>query len=194
MNATTADPAVPSVLPELEAEKTRVIRATRMGVGMPIAGMVYWLAFAVLVSRFEIQSAVYMAFFATGLVFPLGILFTRMAGGDLFTKSPPLTALGLQLAAVQIFFWPVITILASLAPRWTPYCMAVLIGSHFLPYGWLYRSRGYMVLTILTTLATTATVLIARGPVPQIVPLVTAGCYLVAILVIRAETAKAMRD
>jgi len=186
--------AAPAVLPELEAEKTRVIRLTRMGIGMPIAGMVYWLGYAVLVSQLPIQSAVYMSFFATGLVFPLGILFTRMAGGDLFTRSPPLTALGLQLAAVQIFFWPVITILASVTPRWTPYCMAVLFGSHFLPYGWLYRSRGYMVLTILTTLATTATVLIARGPAPQIVPLVAAASYLVAILMIRAETAKAMRD
>ena len=48
--------------------------------------------------------------------------------------------------------------------------------------------------SVTKTLATTATVLIARGPVPQLVPLVTAGCYLVAILIIRAETAKALRD
>ena len=185
--------AAPAVLPELEAEKTRVIRATRMGVGMPIAGMLYWLAYAVLVSQFEIQRAVYMSFFATGLVFPLGVLFTRMAGGDLFTKSPALTALGLQLAAVQLFYWPVMTILASIAPRWTPYCMAVMFCSHFLPYGWLYRSRGYMVLAILTAAATTATVLIARGPAPQVVPLVAAGSYLVSILMIRAETEKTLR-
>ena len=193
MNATTAVPAVPAALPELEAEKSRLIRATRMGIGMPLAGMLYWLAYAGLVSQFKIQSAVYLAFFATGLVFPLGFLFTRLAGGDLFAKSPALTPLGLQLAAVQLFYWPVIIVLASLAPAWTPYVMAVLFGSHFLPYGWLYRSRGYMALTILTTLATTATVLVARGPAPQVVPLVAAGSYLVAILVIRAELAKAMR-
>jgi len=188
------DAEAPAVLPELEAEKTRVIRLTRMGVGMPIAGMVYWIAVAVLVAQFPIKSAVYMAFFATGAVFPLGILFTRLFGGDLFTKSPALTGLGLQLAAVQLFFWPVMTILASVAPNWTPYCMAVLFGSHFLPYGWLYRSRGYMLLTVLTTVATTATVLIARGPVPGIVPLVAAGCYLVSVIVIRMETAKALRE
>lgn len=181
-------------LPELlRAEQNRVIRVTRMGLGMPIAGMVYWLAFAFLVSRYEIQSAVYMSFFATGLVFPLGVLFTRMLGGDLFAKSPALGTLGVQLAAVQIFYWPVIIILASLAPRWTPYCMAVMFGSHFLPYGWLYRSRGYMVLTILTTVATTATVLIARGPAPQIVPLVAAASYLVSILITRGEIAAVMR-
>lgn len=84
--------------------------------------------------------------------------------------------------------------MASIATRWTPYAMAVMFGSHFLPYGCLYRSRGYMVLTILTTVATTATVLIARGPVPQIVPLVAAGSYLVSILITRAEIAAVMRE
>ncbi len=89
-----------ALLPELEAEKTRCIRETRMGLGMPIAGMIYWLAYAFLVSRFRIDSAVYLSFFATGLVFPLGILFTKMLGGDLFAKSPSLTPLGLMLAAI----------------------------------------------------------------------------------------------
>ena len=118
-----------------------------MGIGMPLAGMLFWLLYAVLVSQFRIQSAVYLSFFATGLVFPLGFGLTRLAGGDLFAKSPALTPLGLQLAAVQLFFWPVIIVLARIAPEWAPYVMAVLFGSHFLPYGWLYRSRGYMALT-----------------------------------------------
>ena len=65
--------------------------------------MIYWLAYAVLVSQFKIQSAVYLASFATGFVFPLGILFTRMAGGDLFAKSPSLTPLGrLALPALRV--------------------------------------------------------------------------------------------
>jgi hypothetical protein len=182
MNA-SADP-LPALL---RAEQDRVIRATRMGIGMPMAGMLYWLAVAFLVSRYEIQNAVYLSFFATGAVFPLGILFTRLMGGDLFAKSPALGTLGVQLAAVQLFYWPVIIILASLAPRWTPYCMAVMFGSHFLPYGWLYRSKGYMVLTILTTVATTATVLIARGPVPHVVPLVAAASYFVSVLITYGE-------
>ena len=185
---------ISSTLPaDLDAEKTRCIVATRMGLGMPIAGMLYWLAYAFLVSRFRIDSAVYMAFFATGFIFPLGVGITRLLGGDLFAKSPALTSLGLQLAALQLFFWPVIIVLAGIAPRWAPYAMACLFASHFLPYGWLYRSRGYMLLAILTAAATTVTVIVARGPAPRVVPLVAAASYLVAILVIRAETSTVMR-
>ena len=187
-------PAIAVPLPELEAEKTRCIRLTRMGLGLPIAGFLFWLLYAFLLWRFRLQGAVYLSFFATGLVFPLGIALTRMLGGDLFARSPSLTPLGLMLAAVQLFYWPVLILLAAIAPAWTPYVMAVLFGSHFLPYGWLYRSRGYMTLAILTAAATTATVLVARGPAPQAIPFVAAACHLVSILVIHAEVRAALRE
>lgn len=178
---------------ELEAERLRLIRLTRMGIGMPIAGMLFWLVFAALVSRFKIDGAVVLGFFATGLVFPVGAGITRLLGGDLFARSRTFTSLGLILAAVQLFYWPVILVVYRIAPVWVPYAIAVLFGSHFLPYLWLYRSRGYALLAILTTLATTATVLVARGPAPLAVTLVAAGCYFVSLFVIRAEVAAAVR-
>lgn len=179
---------------ELEAERRRLIRLTRMGIGMPIAGLVFWLVFAFLVARFKIDGAVVLAFFATGLVFPLGAGLTRLLGGDLFARSRTLTPLGLLLAAVQLFYWPVIIVLYLQAPAWVPFAIAVLFGSHFLPYQWLYRSRGYALLALLTTVAATVTVLVARGPAPLAVTLVAAGCYLVSIFVIRAEVGAVMRS
>jgi hypothetical protein len=178
---------------ELEAERLRLIRLTRMGIGMPIAGMMFWLVFAALVARFKIDGAVVLGFFATGLVFPVGAGITRLLGGDLFARSRTFTSLGLILAAVQLFYWPVILVIFRIAPLWVPYAIAVLFGSHFLPYLWLYRSRGYALLALLTTLATTATVLVARGPAPLAVTLVAAGCYFVSLFVIRAEVAAAVR-
>jgi hypothetical protein len=175
------------LLVELEAERDRLIRLTRMGIGMPMAGMLFWLLFAFLVARYKIEGAVVLAFFATGLVFPAGVGITRMLGGDLFAKSRSLASLGLILAAVQLFYWPVIITLFLAAPAWTPYAIAVLFGSHFLPYMWLYRSFGYGLLAVLTAVATTATVLIARGPAPLAVTLVAAACYLVALLILRRE-------
>ena len=73
MNAPDSSDESTAFRAELEAERDRCIRLTRMGIGMPVAGFVYWLVFAWLVSRFRIDSAVYMAFLATGAVFPLGM-------------------------------------------------------------------------------------------------------------------------
>jgi hypothetical protein len=60
------------------------------------------------------------------------------------------------LAAVQLAYGPVLLLVYGLQPLWLPFVMAVLFGSHFLPYGWLYRSRGYYFLGIAVPLVATA--------------------------------------
>jgi len=106
---------------------------------------------------------------------------TRAAGGDLFTKSAGLTPLGLMLAALQIFFWPIIVLVYALSPEWTPWAMAILFGSHFLPYGWLHRSRAYVFLSVSVAISLSALAVVIRTPMPSTVPLVTAACYAAAI-------------
>lgn len=49
-------------------------------------------------------------------------------------------------------------------PEWTPFTLAILFGSHFLPYARLNRSRAYAALAIGVVGSTTIAVLIARGP------------------------------
>jgi hypothetical protein len=67
--------------------------------------------------------------------------------------------------------------------------MAILFGSHFLPYWWLYNSRAYAMLAIFTAVACSAAVLIAGGPLFRAVPLIAAGCYAVACTALGREVA-----
>jgi hypothetical protein len=177
----------------LEIERDRLALLTRKGIGMPVAGLIFWLAVAVILRQMPERSALVASFFATGAVLPLGALLTRLAGGDLFAKSATLTPLGLQLAAVQLFYWPVIILIFRQATVWTPFAMAVLFGSHFLPYWWLYRSPGYALLAVLTTIACTIAVLVARGPLFTVIPLIAAGCYGVACIVLGREVTRLHR-
>jgi formate/nitrite transporter FocA (FNT family) len=165
----------------LEAERTRIALLTRRGIGMPMAGFFYWIAMALFVRLLPERTALVYGFFATGAVFPLGILFTRLAGGDLFVKSAVFTNLGLQLAFLQIFFWPVIIIVFGTARPWTPYVMVVLFCSHFLPYNWLYRSRAYAFLAVGTAAITTLVAIAVRNSLFLWAPLIAAGCYAVAV-------------
>jgi hypothetical protein len=174
-------------LTELEVERDRLALLTRKGIGMPVAGLCYWLGVAALVRALPQRSALILSFFLTGAVFPVGALLTRLAGGDLFAKSPTLTPLGLMLAAVQLFYWPIIMVVFHAAPAWTPFTMAVLFGSHFLPYAWLYRSRGYGFLAISVAVVLSATVVIARQPLYRAAPLLAAGCYAVAVALLWQE-------
>lgn len=174
---------------DLETERDRLALLSRKGIGMPIAGLAYWLAVAVLIQLLPQGTALVASFFATGVVFPLGALLTRLAGGDLFAKSTTLTPLGLQLAAVQLFYWPIIVLVFREIPPWTPFAMAVLFGSHFLPYWWLHRSPAYALLAILTAAACSVAVLLAREPLFSAIPLIAASCYAVACVALGREVA-----
>ena len=166
----------------LQAERRRVSTITQRGIGMPAAGLLFWLAVAWLTRHFPAPRAVLYSFFLTGLVFPVGVALTRVAGGNLFARSAGLTPLGLLLAALQIFFWPIIVLVYALSPAWTPWVMAILFGSHFLPYAWLHRSRAYAFLSASVAVSLTVLALAARAPMPEIVPLITAACYAASIV------------
>lgn len=165
----------------IDAERSRLARATARGIGMPMAGFLFWIVVAVLVRELPLKQALLWSYISTGAVFPIGVLLTRLLGGDLFAKSERLTRLGLLLNATQFFFWPVIILLGQVAPLWVPFVMATLFGSHFLGYAWLYRSRGYAVLAVGVSVLLTAAVLIARDPLFTLVPLLTAAVYATAI-------------
>ncbi len=169
-------------LTALNIERTRISMHTQRGIGMPAAGLLFWLGAAWLMRHFPTGRAVLYSFFLTGPVFPVGVALTRLAGGDLFSKSPGLTPLGLLLAALQAFFWPIIALVFYLSPEWTPWTMAILFGSHFLPYAWLYRSRAYGFLSVSVAVSLSALALITRAPMPETVPLVTAACYAIAVV------------
>lgn len=178
----------------LTTERLRMAVLTRKGIGMPAAGLLYWLVVAFILRRFEPSTALIYCFILTGPVFPIGYLLTRLAGGDLFAKHPTLTPLGLQLAALQLFFWPIIVVVFRQAPEWTPFTLAILFGSHFLPYSWLYLSRGYAFLSISVTVVLSVLAVVTRSNLYHTAPLIAAGCYAVALAILVGEVRGLMAE
>ena len=129
-----------------------------------------------------------IAFFATGAVFPVGLLFTRLLGADLINKGHVLNGLGGVLNAVQAFYWPVLILVYLKAQEWTVFAMVVLFCSHFLGYAWLYRSRGYAVLAIAGPVAAAMLAFTAGARSHYALPPVTAGIYAIACALLFAET------
>ena len=179
------DPPVPLDAPHpatvaIDRERQRLAAATARGVGMPIAGTLYWLGVAALLELLPLRTALFWSYVATGAVFPAGVLLTRAFGGDLFAKSERLTSLGPLMNAMQLFFWPMIIVTGYVAAPWTPFAMATLFASHFLGYAWLYRSRGYAVLAVGVPVACLVAVVVARDPLTATIPLLAAAVYAIA--------------
>ena len=174
---------------QIDLLREQLARITRRGIGMPIAGGVYWLVMAGLgaYSGWGDRLLSLALFFGTGAIFPLGWALTRAFGGDLMEKRHPLAGLGMTLNFVQLAYWPVVIAVFARDPRLVPLAMGALFGSHFLPYGWLYRSRGYAALGIGSVVVATALHLLAPASVFTVIPLGMAACYFVAAVLIAAE-------
>ncbi len=182
------DPEGSRALDRLRDDSARI---TQRGIGMPIAGSLFWLAFAALGWFYPPKTAALLGFFATGAVFPLGWWFTHLAGGNLMPKGHPLNGLGGMLNAVQFFYWPVIILVYALFPNYVPLVFGVLFGSHFLPYGWMYRSAGYLGLGIGAPVVSVMVQMISPANAAWVLPLAVAATYWIAIARIHWENRRA---
>lgn len=128
--------------------KTDIALEAKKGVGFLWAGGVYWLAMGVVGYILPLETAALVFLLGMGIVFPLAYLFSTWVDASVITSDHPLASLGGQIAGLNGLFLPVMIVVYAYIPEWTPFTMAVLGGAHFLPYGWLYESRGYVALSI----------------------------------------------
>ena len=123
--------------------RDKLIVATKKGMGFPVAGLIIITFAAIAVNLLPERQALISVFIATGSVFPIAMFISKLFKVNPFVKFPPLSNLGAILAGVQIFYWPLFILVFNIAPAWIPFSMAILFGSHFIPYGWLYKSKAY---------------------------------------------------
>lgn len=79
---------------------------------------------------------------------PLAIALERRVGYIRITGPDPLLPLTLQILFVQIVAIPAVMIVWSLAPNYVPVAFAAVVGGHFLPFQWVYRTPLYGVLGV----------------------------------------------
>ena len=171
----------------IDQMRDEIAAITKRGIGMPMAGMLYWLAMAVFGAKLTPHNAALVMFIATGVVFPIGWWLTKLAGGNLMHKGHPLSSLGMILNFVQLAYWPLVIVVFHRDPMLVPLALGSLFGSHFLPYSWLYKSRGYAFLAIGTAVVATAGIFVFRRPLYDLVPLLAAACYAVTVAMLLSE-------
>lgn len=171
---------------DLDQMREDIARITHRGIGMPAAGIAFWLAAAQFLQSLTLHDAILAMFISTGAVFPLGVMVSKLIGADLFSRGHPLTKLGMTLNFVQFAYWPILIVLFKVAPEWVVFAMATLFSSHFLPYGWFYRSAGYTGLGIAGVVVPLG-MAIAGARRPELVALAMAAVYSIAVVRVHAE-------
>ncbi|MGY3266381.1 DUF7010 family protein [Lysobacter sp. HA35] len=134
----------------LGAARWRLVRITRRGVGMTLASAVFWLAMALVAAFAGLDAAHLGLFFVIGgaLVYPGGYLLNRVFGGNLTARGSEFGGMVGGITVAQMLGWPLIVAVLVMDVRLIAFALSAMLGAHFLPYGWLYRSPAYYALGI----------------------------------------------
>ncbi len=181
---------------DLVALRRDVARITRRGIGMTAAACLYWLGLALVTAFAGLAPRVLAVFFvvATAVVYPLGWLLDRACGGDLFARGHPFSGLIVAMAATEALGFPMMALLFREEPALLAFALAAMLGAHFVPFGWLYRSPAYYALGVGTVLL--ASVLQWGWPrqAPLWVPVAMTLCYAFAVGAVWREVRAGARD
>ncbi|KAA0544609.1 hypothetical protein FZW96_19565 [Bacillus sp. BGMRC 2118] len=160
------------------------------GYPMFLAGIIFWLV--TLISSFilELEVLVWVYIFGVGLVFPLGILLAKLLSVNFLASHNPLSAIGGLVGGIQIFFAPIVILLAFNKPEWIPFVLGVLTGAHFLPYVAIYKSKTYLFQTIATVLTSSVIGQYWMEQAFVLIPAFFIIIYLITLFLLKVEMRK----
>lgn len=152
------------------------------GYPMFIAGIVFWLCVGITSFFLPEKVLVWVYVFGVGLVFPLGILVSKMLKINFLATHNPLAVIGGLVGGIQIFFAPLVILVAYQQPGWMPFVVGVLTGAHFLPYVAIYQSKAYLFQTIGTVLAVSVIGINWMDQAFRLIPFVLVFVYAITLV------------
>ena len=79
---------------------------------------------------------------------PIAITLERRLGYVRAARPDPLLPLTLQILFVQVVAFPAIFLVWDTTPHYLPVAFAAVVGAHFLPFQWIYRTSLYGLLGV----------------------------------------------
>ena len=121
----------------------------KKGLHFILASVILWMGLLVLHStELPILTKNLYTFFITAPLMPLAFLISKLIKVDFQNKSNPLTNLGILFSMNQMLYLIIAMWIFSAVPDKMLMVIAMIFGAHLLPYGWLYMSKSYMVLSV----------------------------------------------
>ncbi|SOC39246.1 DUF7010 family protein [Ureibacillus acetophenoni] len=164
---------------------------TKKGVSMYYVGTVYWLLLGIIgfiQMHPKLLGLIYLI--GAGMIFPLGILVSKVMKIDLFANNNPLSTLSGVLGGMQVLFAPILIIIFMEKVEWLPFFVAVLTGAHFLPFAILYKSNAIFFLTFGVVGFASIVGFFFMESVYLILPFGLSVIYLITTLLVNGELKK----
>ncbi|WP_100398101.1 DUF7010 family protein [Bacillus sp. FJAT-44742] len=118
------------------------------GISFLLSGLGVWAAITLIfVLPLDLYYKNILMLLSTGLMFPLSIAISKGLKADWKFLNNPLGDLGVYFNVGQFLYFPIIFWAFAHNPSMMVIFFAVITGAHFFPYGWLYDSKPFYVLS-----------------------------------------------
>jgi hypothetical protein len=119
----------------------------KKGIHFILASIIIWSAVLVVhLTSLPILTKNLLTFCCTAPLMPIAYMISKIIGVDFQNKENPLTKLGLLFSLNQILYLLIAMWVYPTIPDKMTMVIAMIFGAHLLPYGWLYKSKTYIVL------------------------------------------------
>jgi len=177
----------------LVIEKRNFLIKANGGIGLPAAGCIYWLAAGIAGYYLEPRTWYSVACFATGLIFPLGLVLAKPLKSDVLAKSHISSVLFPALISM-LMFWPLAIAGGTLDVSFVPLAIGVGMGLHWPVIGWMYGGKSFMAHAFFRTIGCTVIWFVLPDHRFTILPLYVAFVYFITIFAIKAEVEMAKKQ
>lgn len=123
--------------------------------GLPfiLASVIIWSVICLVqFSGKSIQTINLYAFMSSALLMPLAFMFSKVLKADIFKKNDnPVCKLGFLCTLNQMLYLLIVMWAFSVKPESMVMLYAMVFGAHLLPFGWVYGSISYKVMSVVET-------------------------------------------
>ena len=136
--------------------KLRIDCAIRQKKGLHfiVSSVIVWLGIiAIHASPLPMESKNMYTFICSAPLMGLAMLLAKPLQIDFQCKDNPLTNLGIIFSVNQVLYLIIAMWVYAAIPEKMLMVYTMIFGAHLLPYGWLYGSRSYLILSVLIPVA-----------------------------------------
>ncbi|WP_138205719.1 DUF7010 family protein [Haloimpatiens lingqiaonensis] len=122
----------------------------KRGLHFILASIIIWFAVLIIhLTSLPILTKNLFTFCCTAPLMPLAFFISKIVKVDFQNKENPLTNLGILFSANQMLYLLIAMWVYPTVPEKMLMVIAMIFGAHLLPYSWLYKSKSYMVFSII---------------------------------------------
>ena len=143
-----------NLLTSLQELRKDVAKKQKKGLHFIAASVFLWMLISCIhASSMPIITKNLYTFCSSALLVPLAYFVSKLIGVEFQNKDNPLSNLGLLFTINQILYILISMWVYTVVPDKFLMVYAMIFGAHLLPYGWLYQSITYYVISVIISIA-----------------------------------------